>query len=196
MESFRNIMQCEPIKADPWEDLVSDMCRRMGHHGYELGTWVDVHPKTTYDLIRRVLHKILPRRMLDGLDLYEEDALKFYTGGGDYDPSDTYKNALARGYGKSGPLVSHAIVRRGQLPPIADSLARLVIAFVGGLFLLVPMIIMTFVEDSHERLIIVVASVIVFSLAVALTSVASNQELVAATAGYTAVLVVYVGTTS
>jgi hypothetical protein len=58
------------------------------------------------------------------------------------------------------------------------------------------MIVMTFVHESRWRLVIVSIAVVWFAISVALASQASNQELLGATAAYTAVLVVYVGSTS
>jgi hypothetical protein len=71
-----------------------------------------------------------------------------------------------------------------------------VVAITGGIFLLIPMIIMTWVTNAHVRLIIVSVSVLWFAVSIAITSKATNQELIGATAAYTAVLVVYVGTTT
>ncbi len=58
------------------------------------------------------------------------------------------------------------------------------------------MIIMTFATDAHMRLVVVSVAVLRFAVSVALGSKATNQELIAATAACSAVLVVYVGTKS
>jgi len=79
---------------------------------------------------------------------------------------------------------------------LVDRLARIIVAITGGVFLLVPMIIMTWVTDAHVRLIVVSVAVLWFAISVAVVSKATNQELIGATAAYSAVLVVYVGTTS
>jgi VIT1/CCC1 family predicted Fe2+/Mn2+ transporter len=83
-----------------------------------------------------------------------------------------------------------------KVSPLVDGLARIIVAITGGVFLLVPMIIMTWATDAHVRLIIVSIAVLWFAISVALVSKATNQELIGATAAYSAVLVVYVGTTS
>jgi hypothetical protein len=58
------------------------------------------------------------------------------------------------------------------------------------------MILMTFLKTRNEHLIITSVFTVVFSLGIALASRASNQEVLAATAAYAAVLVVFVGTSS
>jgi uncharacterized RDD family membrane protein YckC len=83
-----------------------------------------------------------------------------------------------------------------KLPPFVEGLARIIIAITGGLFLLVPMILMTFITSPHYRLIIVSVAVLWFSISLGIVSHATNQELLGATAAYTAVLVVYVGAAS
>ncbi len=93
--------------------------------------------------------------------------------------------------GKVGLTVSHTEVSR-----LVNRLAWIIVAITGGVFLLVPMIIMTFATDAHMRLVVVSVAVLWFAVSVALVSKATNQELIAATAAYSAVLVVYVGTTS
>lgn len=71
---------------------------------------------------------------------------------------------------------------------LADGLARIVVAITGGVFLPVPMIGMTRATDVHMRLAVVSVAVLWFADSVALGSRATNQELVAATAAYSAVM--------
>lgn len=66
----------------------------------------------------------------------------------------------------------------------------------GVVFLPVPMIIMTRATDVHMKLAVVSVAVLWFAVSDALGSRATNQALIAATAVYTAVLVVDVGTAS
>ncbi len=83
-----------------------------------------------------------------------------------------------------------------EVSRLVDGLARIIVAITGGVFLLVSMIIMTFATDAHMRLIIASVAVLWCAVSIALGSKVTNQELIAATAAYSAVLVVYVGTTS
>ena len=73
-----------------------------------------------------------------------------------------------------------------------DIFARQVIAFAGGLILIVPMIAMTFLTAHHARLIIVCCFVVLFAALIGIFTRATNQEVLAATAVYTAVLAVFV----
>ena len=72
-----------------------------------------------------------------------------------------------------------------------DIFARVVIAIAGGLILLIPMIMMTFLTSHHARLIIVCCFVIMFAALIGIFTRATNQEVLAATAVYTAVLAVF-----
>ena len=72
-----------------------------------------------------------------------------------------------------------------------DIFARVVIAMAGGLILIVPMIMMTFLASSHARLIIVCCFVVMFTALISIFTRATNQEVLAATAVYTAVLAVF-----
>jgi len=67
-------------------------------------------------------------------------------------------------------------------------------AFVGGAALLVPMIIMVFEASLSKSLITTSVSVLFFAGFLSFGISASNQDILAATATYAAVLVVFVGT--
>ena len=73
-----------------------------------------------------------------------------------------------------------------------DMFARAVMAIAGGLILLVPVILMTFLTAHHARLIIACCFVVMFAALIGIFTKATNQEVLAATAVYTAVLVVFV----
>ena len=79
---------------------------------------------------------------------------------------------------------------------IADILARFLIAMLGGAVLIVPIILMTFLESRNQHLVITSVFTIGFALGTSAIATASNQEVLAATAAYAAVLVVFVGTSS
>jgi hypothetical protein len=81
-----------------------------------------------------------------------------------------------------------------QANPIADTMARFVVAMLGGASLIVPVVLMTFLTTRNQHLILTSVFTIVFALGVSFVSTASNQEILASTAAYAAVLVVFVGT--
>ncbi|KAJ2902112.1 hypothetical protein MKZ38_001021 [Zalerion maritima] len=77
-----------------------------------------------------------------------------------------------------------------------DGLVRFVLAVTGGLFLVVPMMIMAIKPSETKSLIMVSVSLLVFSLVLAMGIKVSNVETLVATATYAAVLVVFVGTST
>ncbi|KAI4656000.1 hypothetical protein J4E93_000716 [Alternaria ventricosa] len=83
-----------------------------------------------------------------------------------------------------------------DVSPFVDHLARFVIAITGGLFLVVPMLVMAFNTSQRKSLITVSLSVFLFALALSFGVRTSNIEALVSTATYAAVLVVFVGTSS
>ena len=76
-----------------------------------------------------------------------------------------------------------------------DKTARVLFGIIGIVSLLVPLVALTFIQNTNYRLLATTGFVITFTLVLAFLSVANNQELVGATAAYAAVLVVFVGST-
>ena len=74
-----------------------------------------------------------------------------------------------------------------------DSLMRFVIGILGGASLVVPTIIMTFKTSDEARLITVSVCVVLFAGFMATGTRASSSDILTATTGYAAVLVVFVG---
>jgi hypothetical protein len=79
-----------------------------------------------------------------------------------------------------------------HISQIVDNLARLLIAVVGGILLLAPMAVLIFVNSLGLTLGITFIFVLVFSVALSLVSKASNDQILAVTAAYGAILVVFV----
>ena len=75
---------------------------------------------------------------------------------------------------------------------LTQTLDRVLVGILGGASLLVPMIIMDYVNARKYRLIIVSLATLLFAAVMALRS-ASRDNVVAATAAYAAVMVVYIG---
>ncbi|KAG9232001.1 hypothetical protein BJ875DRAFT_497863 [Amylocarpus encephaloides] len=86
----------------------------------------------------------------------------------------------------------HQIVVRKRRE-IADFLARIFISFIGGALLLVPMTIMALKNDLEVSIGVTWAFVMLFVILVSFMSKATNPEALAATAAFTAVLVVFTG---
>lgn len=79
------------------------------------------------------------------------------------------------------------------ISPAVDRLARFSVALVAGVFLLVPMIVLSYVGRKKYVLATTCLFVVFFAGTMSLATRASNQELLTATATYAAVLVVFVG---
>lgn len=77
---------------------------------------------------------------------------------------------------------------------VQETRLRFAMAIAGGLMLIVPVLIMMLVPSRTTSLVTVSIAVLIFSVLVAFTSTAKPQEVLAATAAYAAVLVVFVGT--
>lgn len=81
-----------------------------------------------------------------------------------------------------------------EVSVFVDRLVRFILAITGGLFLIVPMIIMSIKPSTTKSLVTVSSFLILFSLVLALGIKVSNIETLVSTATYAAVLVVFVGT--
>lgn len=88
----------------------------------------------------------------------------------------------------------------GKLPrevsQLVDRSVRFTVAVTGGLFLVVPMIIMTLRPSDVKSLLTVSAFVLLFALCLSFVVKVSNIETLVSTATYAAVLVVFVGTST
>ncbi|WAO89976.1 Hypothetical protein NCS54_00738000 [Fusarium falciforme] len=88
----------------------------------------------------------------------------------------------------------------GKLPKevsqLVDRSVRFAVAVTGGLFLVIPMIIMTLRPSDVKSLITVSAFVLLFALCLSFVVKVSNIETLVSTATYAAVLVVFVGTST
>ncbi|KAJ5657560.1 uncharacterized protein N7484_001209 [Penicillium longicatenatum] len=80
-----------------------------------------------------------------------------------------------------------------EVSAFVDRLTRLILAFAGGIFLVVPMIIMILHPSQTKSLVTVSVCVTVFALVLSLVIRVSNVETLVSTATYAAVLVVFIG---
>jgi uncharacterized membrane protein len=83
-----------------------------------------------------------------------------------------------------------------EVSAFVDRFTRFVVAGVGGLFLIGPMLIMSFGPSKNKSLITVSASVMLFISVLSLWIKVSNVEALVSAATYAAVLVVFVGTST
>jgi hypothetical protein len=75
---------------------------------------------------------------------------------------------------------------------LADWVARFIIALVACLFLVVPLIILSFQTKKKSQLVTVLLSILVFSLVISALMKTANFQTVAAAAAYAAVVSVFV----
>ncbi|KUJ12812.1 uncharacterized protein LY89DRAFT_721671 [Mollisia scopiformis] len=107
---------------------------------------------------------------------------------------------------KRGQLDPGAVPERAQTfsswrtdfdtPPFVDNLARVLVSLLAGLFLLVPMIVVSFIISQKVRLSVTVALVVRFAVSLGWFGKSTNDALMGTSAAYAAVLVVFVGQTS
>lgn len=117
------------------------------------------------DPLRAFLKKVLPR----GMTYTNEEA---------YQRGNAYHMDLA-------PI---------SISPIVDGLARFLVALVGGIALIAPMLVMLLPGVDRTRSIITTGvAVFLFALGVSVVVRAGNTEALIATTTYAAVLVVFVG---
>ncbi|RSL60420.1 hypothetical protein CEP53_005443 [Fusarium sp. AF-6] len=83
-----------------------------------------------------------------------------------------------------------------EVSQFVDRSVRFVVAVTGGLFLVVPMIVMTLQPSNVKSLITVSTFVLLFALCLSFVVKVSNIETLVSTATYAAVLVVFVGTST
>ena len=77
-----------------------------------------------------------------------------------------------------------------------DKIARVVFGFIGIVSLIAPLLALSYIKPKGYRLMTTALFVATFTTVFSIISTASNQEVIAASAAYAAVLVVFVGTTS
>ncbi|KAI4861548.1 hypothetical protein F4820DRAFT_460871 [Hypoxylon rubiginosum] len=83
-----------------------------------------------------------------------------------------------------------------EVSTLIDHCVRFFVAITGGLFLVVPMLVMTIRPSPEKSLITVSTFVLLFALILAFAVKVSNIETLISTATYAAVLVVFVGTST
>lgn len=79
-----------------------------------------------------------------------------------------------------------------HISPAVDVATRILVAIVGGLLVLVPIAVLSYITEFKWVLFVTFAFTIVFSVGLSIMSRASNDQIIMATAAYGAVLVVFV----
>lgn len=79
---------------------------------------------------------------------------------------------------------------------LAEVITRFLVALLAGAFLVVPLIVLSHQSSSKTQLVTISICIVIFSFLVSLLSRASNEQTMAASAGYAAVLVVFLSNSS
>ncbi len=103
-------------------------------------------------------------------------------GGKAREPDESLESDLKRSYQNTAHL--------------AEILTRFLVALLAGAFLAIPLVVMSFQSSDRAHLATVSICIVVFSLLVSLLSKASNEQTMMASAGYAAVLVVFLSNSS
>jgi hypothetical protein len=104
---------------------------------------------------------------------------------------------LSKRCGASGVEAQLALGRAGSFShqnsaPIANFVGRLIATLMTGLFLIVPLAILSPKSPSHMQLVVVAVCILMFSFLVATMMRASNFEMMAVSSAYAAVLTVFI----
>lgn len=83
-----------------------------------------------------------------------------------------------------------------HLSAFVDRFAQLILALIGGGSLIVPMLVMSIHASKTKSLITVSVATFIFSFLLSMALRLQNNDVLAATAAYAAVLVVFVGTST
>lgn len=79
--------------------------------------------------------------------------------------------------------------------PLTENIARICMAILSGVLVLVPIIALSYIESLGYRLLTTCLFVMVFAIVASLAVTGTNNELITITAAYAAVLVVFLGQT-
>ena len=94
-------------------------------------------------------------------------------------------------YASAATLESHLKKSYQNTARLAEIITRFLVALLAGAFLVIPLVVLSYQSSSQTHLITVSICIIIFSLLVSLVSKASNEQTMVASAGYAAVLVVF-----
>ena len=101
-----------------------------------------------------------------------------------------------RSYMSASKLESNLVKSYQNTAGLAEVLTRFLVALLAGAFLVIPLIVLSHQSSNRTHLITISVCIVIFSLLVSLLSKASNEQTMAAAAGYAAVLVVFLSNSS
>jgi hypothetical protein len=183
VKSLRDYEWTQNLKSVPWQEAEKHLNEISGTfselesayrnpYARDSGSLVDIGKRSSIDPMRKALTRFLPRQLTVDSSIQAElltqmRDLDFTEAEMPFQPIST----------------SHFV----------SNTARFLLALLGGLFLLIPMIIMNFVGRQHMRLLVTSLFVILFSAFLSSLKKTSSLEVFGGTAAYAAVLVIFVG---
>jgi VIT1/CCC1 family predicted Fe2+/Mn2+ transporter len=112
------------------------------------------------------------------------------------DPSAVERGQSAGGQGATAAELEESLTRSYQNTAfLAETITRLLVALLGGFFLVVPLVILSSQSSNSSNLVTVSICIVIFAFLISFLTKASNQEIMAASAAYAAVLSVFVSNT-
>ncbi len=110
--------------------------------------------------------------------------------------SEGKKAATGEPYTSASTLESNISRSFQNTARLAEFVTRFLVALLAAAFLVVPLIVLSHQSSGATHLTTISICILVFSLLVSLLSKASNEQTMAASAGYAAVLVVFLSNSS
>jgi VIT1/CCC1 family predicted Fe2+/Mn2+ transporter len=162
------------------------------HHVYS------IKPGLTLDLVHKLVHQMIPMRWKYHFFVRAQMRERRANDAERANPAGVADAggaaALHRQQRQHHELAGQRNRRRYAESRCVEKVARVLVAFIGGAALLIPMLIMTPVSPGENtKLITVCVSVLLFGLLMGAGTKANHQEVLAASAAYAAVMVVYIG---
>jgi hypothetical protein len=192
LSDLEGIILREPLVPNKDEAIRQDTLGEKPKSKEEIGQYCveshryDLRKRVRLDYVSKALHNVIPATLKD--DWVKSSQMRLREKG---EPLDVEKG-LTYTRTKEDQLHLH----KYDDSEVVNIISRLIIAVLGSAAMLAPILIMTDLHKQKSRVITVSVSVLIFGLVLSFGSRPSNQEILAASAAYTAVLVVYVGTAS
>ncbi|KAL6719006.1 hypothetical protein ACLMJK_003241 [Lecanora helva] len=106
------------------------------------------------------------------------------------------ETSTPRSYASASRIESNLKKSYQNTASLAEFLTRFLVALMAGAFLVVPLIVLSHQSSSQIHLITISVCIVIFCLLISLLSKASNEQIMAASAGYAAVLAVFLSNSS
>ena len=97
-------------------------------------------------------------------------------------------------YASSSTLESNLKKSYQNTAHLAEIITRFLVALLAAIFLVVPLVVLSLQSSNEARLTTISICIVIFALLVSLLSKASNEQTMVASAGYAAVLAVFLST--